>query len=122
MGRLVVEARGSAATGAGQGIAAAGNRDPMPIVISVTDAGGVPVGELGSANLTIRVEWVDQGERPQVRITSTAIGEHGNYLLEVRLGDDQGDHITWAAGRYILFLTVTSGADQGQTLCDVVVR
>ena len=123
MGRLVVEARGSAATGAGQDIAAAGNSDPMPIVVSVTDADGVPVGGLGSANLTIRAEWVDQGEPPRVRITGIGIGERGNYLLEVRLGvDDQGNPIAWAAGRYIFLLTVTSGVDRGQTLCDVVVR
>jgi hypothetical protein len=119
---LVVEARGSAATGAGQGIAAAGNRDPMPIVVSVTDADGVPVGGLGSANLIIQVEWVDQGERPQVGIATTGVGEHGNYRLAVVPGDDQGNHMTWAAGRYIFLLAVTSGADQGQTLCDVVVR
>jgi hypothetical protein len=61
MGRLVVEAQGSAAIGAGQGIAAAGNKDPMPIVVSATNADGVPVSGLGSANLTIQAEWVDLG-------------------------------------------------------------
>ena len=123
MGRLVVEALGSAATGAGQGVAAAGNRDPMPIVVPVTDADGAPVSGLGSSDLTIEVEWVDQGERPdKVRIGPIAIGDHGNYRLGVVGVDDQGNPIEWAAGRYIFLLTVTSGNDQGQTLCDVVVH
>jgi hypothetical protein len=61
MGRLVVEARGTAATGAGQGIAAAGNRDPMPIIVSVTDTEGAPVSGLDATNLTIEAEWVAQG-------------------------------------------------------------
>ena len=123
MGRLIVEALGSSATGPGQGIAAADSRDPMPIVVSVTDADGAPVSGLSETDLAIQAKWVDQGERPEVLIAGIAIGEHGDYLLQVRLGDDdQGHHLTWAAGRYIFLLTVNSGADQGQTLCDVVVR
>jgi hypothetical protein len=47
MGRLVVEARGTAAEGpVVQGVAAVGNSDPMLLVVSVTDADGVPVGGL----------------------------------------------------------------------------
>lgn len=123
MGRLVVEARGTAATGAGQGIAAAGNRDPMPIIVSVTDTDGAPVGGLDATNLTIQAEWVAQGGSGQVQIGPTAIGDHGNYRLGVVLGDDdQGNPMKWASGRYIFLLAVTSGVDQGQTLCDVLVQ
>jgi hypothetical protein len=115
MGRLVVEARGSAGAGAGQGIAAAGNRDPMPIVVSVTDADGAPVSGLGDTDITVKARWVDQGDRPEVRF-NMAIGDHGDYLLSaVPAGN-------WAAGRHIFLLTARSGADQGQTLCDVVVH
>jgi len=56
MGRLVVEARGTAAEGpVVQGVAAVGNSDPMPLVVSVTDADGVPVGGLAVADFRIRV-------------------------------------------------------------------
>jgi hypothetical protein len=34
----------------------------------------------------------------------------------------QGTQYTWTLGRYILFLTVTHGADQGQTVCAVFVH
>jgi hypothetical protein len=123
MGRLVVEARGTAATGAGQGFAAAGNRDPMPIIVSVTDADGAPVSGLDATDFTIEAEWVAQGGGGQVQIPVTAIGDHGNYRLGVVLGDDdQGNPTKWAPGRYIFRLAFTSGADQGQTLCDVLVQ
>jgi hypothetical protein len=115
MGRLVVEARGSAAAGAAEDIAAAGNRDPMPIVVSITDADGAPVSGLGAADITVKAQWVDQGDRPEVRF-NTAIGDHGDYLLSVVPAR------SWAAGRHIFLLTARSGADQGQTLCDVVVH
>jgi hypothetical protein len=44
MGRLVVEAQGTAVEGPiVQGVAAVGNSDPMSLIVSVTDADGVPV-------------------------------------------------------------------------------
>jgi hypothetical protein len=115
MGRLVMEARGSAATGAGQGMAAAGNSDEMPIVVSITNADGAPVSGLGAADITIKVRWADQGEPPEVRWSGT-IGPHGDYVLAVYPARN------WAAGRHIFLLTAKSGANQGQTLCDVVVH
>jgi hypothetical protein len=74
MGRLVVEARGTAATGAAQGIAAVGNSDPLYLVVSVTDADGVPVSGLAAADFTI----VAPGGS-QVEIASAGGGQHGDY-------------------------------------------
>jgi hypothetical protein len=76
MGRLVVEARGTAATGAAQGIAAVGNSDPLPLVVSVTDAAGVPVSGLAAADFTIDATIVAPGARrsrsPRLVEASTA--------------------------------------------------
>ena len=60
MGRLVVEAQGTAATGAAQGVAAAGNSDPLYLVVSVTDADGVPASGLAAAAFDI------EGDKPIV--------------------------------------------------------
>jgi len=49
MGRLVIEARGTAAEGpVVQGVATVGNSDPVLLVVSVTDADGVPVSGLAN--------------------------------------------------------------------------
>jgi hypothetical protein len=77
MGRLVVEARGTAATGAAQAIAAVGNSDPLPLVVSVTDAAGVPVSGLAAADFTIDATIVAPGGS-QVEIASAGGGQHGD--------------------------------------------
>lgn len=121
MGRLVVEARGTAATGAAQGIAAVGTSDPMPLVVSVTDADGVPVSNLVATDFTIDAKIVAPFGS-QVEIAMAGGGQHGDYLLEVVPVTFQGTQYTWALGRYIFFLAVTRGADQGQTVCAVFVN
>jgi hypothetical protein len=81
-GRLVVEARGTASTGAGQGIAAVGNSDPLYLVVSVTDADGVPVSGLAATDFTIDTPVVAPGGS-LVEIASAGGGQHGDYSLDV---------------------------------------
>ena len=81
MGRLVVEARGTAAEGPiVQGVAAVGNSDPMPLVVSVTDADGVPVGGLAVADFRIRATIVGAGGS-LIEIASAGGGRQGDYVL-----------------------------------------
>ena len=122
MGRLVVEARGTAAEGpVVQGVAAVGNSDPMDLVVSVTGADGVPVSGLAAADFFIDAKIVGAGGS-QVEIALTGGGQHGDYALQIVPVTYQGTQYTWAFGRYIFFLAVTHGADQGQTVCTVFVH
>jgi hypothetical protein len=119
--RLVVEARGTAAEGAAQGVARAGNRDPLYLVVSVTDADGAPVSGLTAADFVIDARIV-AAFGSQVEIASAGGGQRGDYLLDVVPVTFQGTQYTWTVGRYILFLAVTSGTDKGQTVCSVFVH
>jgi hypothetical protein len=122
MGRLVVEARGTAAEGPiVQGVAAVGNSDPMSLIVSVTDADGVPVSGLTTADFFIDAKRVGAGGS-QVEIATIGGGQRGDYALEIVPVTFQGTQYTWAYGRYIFFLAVTRGADQGQTVCAVFVH
>jgi hypothetical protein len=122
MGRLVVEARGTAAEGPiVHSVAAVGNSDPMPIIVSVTDADGVPVSGLAATDFTIDARIVGAGGS-QVEVASSVGGQHGDYLLRVVPVTYQGTQYTWAYGRYLFFLAVARGADQGQTVCAVFVH
>lgn len=122
MGRLVIEARGTAAEGpVVQGVAAVGNSDPVLLVVSVTDADGVPVSGLAATDFTIHATIVGAGGS-FVEIASAGGGQYGDYLLDVVPVTYQGTQYTWAYGRYIFVLAVARGADQGQTVCAVFVH
>jgi hypothetical protein len=122
MARLVVEAQGTAAEGpAVQGVAAVGNSDPMPLVVSVTDADGVPVSGLTAADFRIDAKIVG-AFGSQVEIATVGGGQQGDYALRIVPVTFQGTQYSWAYGRYIFFLAVTRGADQGQTVCAVFVH
>jgi hypothetical protein len=122
MGRLVVDARGTAAEGpVVQGVAAVGNSDPMLLVVSVTDADGVPVGGLAVADFRIRATIVGAGGS-LIEIASAGGGQQGDYVLDVVPVTYQGTQYTWAYGRYVFVLAVTRGVDQGQTVCAVFVH
>jgi hypothetical protein len=58
----------------------------------------------------------------QVEITSAGGGQHGDYTLRVVPVTYQGTQYTWAYGRYVFFLAVAHGVDQGQTVCAVFVH
>jgi hypothetical protein len=121
MARLIVEPRGTAAEGAAQGVASAGNSDPLYLVVSVTDTGGVPVSGLAAGDFTIDAKIVAAGGS-QVEIASAGGGQNGDYSLDVVPVTFQGTQYTWKVGRYIFFLAVTRGADRGQTVCAVFVH
>jgi hypothetical protein len=123
MARLIIEARGTGAEGppAQGGPAAAGNSGPLYVVVSVADTHGVPVTGLTAADFTINAIIVGAGGS-QVEIASVGDFQHGDYLLDVVPVSDQGTQYTWAFGRYIFFLAVAHGGDQGQNLCDVFVH
>lgn len=121
MGRLVVEARGTAAEGAASGVARVGNSDPLYLVVSVTDADGVPVSGLTATDFRITAKIV-AAYGSEVEIALVGGGQHGDYTLDVVPVTYQGTQYTWTLGRYIFFLTVTHGADQGQTVCAVFVH
>jgi hypothetical protein len=57
-GRLVVEARGTAAEGAASGVAGVGNSDPLYLVVSITDADGAPFSGLVATDFTITAKIV----------------------------------------------------------------
>jgi hypothetical protein len=58
MGRLVVEALGTAAEGAASGAARVDSSDPLYLVVSITDADGVPVSGLAATDFTITAKIV----------------------------------------------------------------
>jgi len=58
----------------------------------------------------------------QVEIAMTGGGQRGDYAVRIVPVTYQGTQYTWAVGRYLLFLAVTRGADQGQTVCSVFVH
>jgi hypothetical protein len=103
------------------GPAAAGNSGPLSVVVSVTDTNGVPVTGLAAADFTINAIIVGAGGS-LVELDSVGDFQHGDYLLEVVPISDQETQYTWAFGRYIFFLHVAHGGDQGQTLCDVFIH
>jgi hypothetical protein len=92
----------------------------MPLIVSVTDADGVPVDGLAAADFTVAAKIVGAGGS-FVEIASV-VGGQGNYTLRLVPVTYQGTQYTWAFGRYIFFLAVTRGVDQGQTVCAVYVH
>ncbi len=97
-------------------IAAPGNRQPNYIIVSITDANGVPVMGLGAANFKVDPMIVGPGGA-LVNITSVAAGRlAGFYLVNVVPIRTE----TWKAGVYIFAVAVERGADKGQTLATVL--
>lgn len=97
-------------------IAAPGNSQPNYIVVSVTDANGVPVTGLGIANFAATPIIVGPGGSLGSISTVTGGGMAGIYSLNVIPSAGQ----TWKAGVYIYAVAVTSGANHGQNLCSVL--
>jgi hypothetical protein len=82
MGRLVVEARGTAAEGAASGVAGVGNSDPLYLVVSITDADGAPFSGLVATDFTITAKIV-AAYGSKAEIASVGAGQDGDYLLDV---------------------------------------
>jgi hypothetical protein len=97
-------------------IAAPGNRLANYIVVSVTDANGVPVNGLGVADFKVEPVIVGPGGA-LVNITGVTPGAlPGFYIILVVPINTQ----TWKAGTYIFAVAVSHGGNQGQNLCSVL--
>jgi hypothetical protein len=113
---MIVEAVGTAGTGASSGVAKPGNQLPLFLVVSVTRSSGAPVTGLSAANVQVEPIIVAPGG---ALVTTSRIIEPkpGTYLIEV-VPIPAG---AWRLGRYLFWLALTSGANQGQTVCEVFV-
>jgi hypothetical protein len=97
-------------------VASPDNANNLYIIISVTDRQGAGVTGLAIENLTLGTEIVGPGGSIS-HIDSVTNGNlPGTYLLQVMPLSGE----TWKAGVYIFSLNVTSGTDNGQTLCSVL--
>lgn len=106
MARLVVEAE------AEDTIAKSGNKRPCYVVVSVTDAAGIPITGLKAANFSVQVQIVGPGGA-LVKMTSVSAGHApGVYITRVV----PIKKLAWKAGVYIFSATVTRGVDKGQAL------
>jgi hypothetical protein len=97
-------------------IAAPGNRQPNYIVVSITDANGLPVTGLGVNNFRVDPMIVGPGGA-LVNIVNVNAGRlNGFYHINVLPIRAE----TWKAGVYIFAVAVERGADHGQTLASVL--
>ncbi len=129
MARLIVEASGTAASGAALGdqsvdIAMPGNSRPLPVVVSITDADGMPVTGLAVANFDVQQKLVaPYGASVEIAAVNGIMGGgDGYYWVRLVPVSYQGTQYTWTAGRFVFAVAVTSGADRGQTLCTVLLE
>ena len=110
MGRLIVAAASE------DSIASPGNRLPNYIVLSVTDANGLPVVGLGAENFKVQPLIVGPGGALVNIVNSYAGIFPGFYHINVVPIKRE----TWKAGVYIFAVAVERGVDKGQTLATVV--
>lgn len=96
-------------------IAAPGNTSRNYIVTSVTDAVGVPVTGLTTANFAVTALIVGPGGA-LVNISSVTSAAAGFYIVQVVPISGQ----TWKSGVYIFGVAVTRGSDRGQSLASVL--
>jgi hypothetical protein len=78
---------------------------------------GAPATGLTTQDLQIQAIIVAAGGA-LVKISTMSEQKPGTYLLDVVRAAAAG---TWQLGRYLLWLAVTSGTDQGQTVFAVFV-
>ena len=116
MARWIVEAEGTAGTGASSGVAKPGNQLPLHLVVSVTRSTGTAVTGLTSADFQVEPIIVAPGGA-LVTIDRTIEAQAGVYLVEV-IPIPAG---TWQLGRYIFWIALHSGNNHGQTVCAVFV-
>jgi hypothetical protein len=117
MAALIVEAVGTGGSPTSQGVARPGNRDPLLVVASVTQSSGLPATGLTAQEMQIQAIIVAAGGS-LVTISTVSEQKPGTYLLDVVPASVSG---TWEVGRYLFWLAVKSGTDQGQTVFAVFV-
>ena len=97
-------------------IAAPGNRQSNYIVVAASNPNGTPLTGLVAADFQVDPCIVGAGGA-LVNITSvTPVRIPGTYIISVVPIGVQ----TWKAGVYIFAVAVKKGADQGLTLCSVL--
>ena len=97
-------------------IASPSNRNPNYIVVSVTDANGVPLSGLAASNFKVDPMVVGPGGA-LVNIASCNPGRlAGTYLLQVVPINAE----TWKAGGYLFAVAVAAAGNHGQALCSVL--
>jgi hypothetical protein len=116
MARLIVEAVGTAGTGASSGIAKPGNQLPLYLLVSVTRGTGLPVTGLSAPDVQVDPVIVAPGGA-MVTISRMIEPQPGTYLIEV-VPIPAG---MWQLGRYLFWLAIKSGSNRGQTVCAVFV-
>ncbi|HVZ39249.1 MAG TPA: hypothetical protein VHI13_08240 [Candidatus Kapabacteria bacterium] len=98
-------------------LAANGNRNVAAVLLSVTDTSGNGVAGIVAGNFTIGNPIVGAGGASVVIDSVAASGPTGAYL--VRLLPNGANN--WADGLYLITLDLASGADDGQTVCSLVI-
>jgi hypothetical protein len=96
-------------------VAAPENDAANYIVASVTDATGAPVIGLAATNFTVTTLIVGPGGT-LVNVSAISSPAPGFYIMGVIPISGQ----TWKSGIYIFGITVTCGADRGQSLSSVL--
>jgi hypothetical protein len=104
--------------------AADGNNQPLVLLVSVTDANGEPMLDLGASNfkLTATISEGDlSGSSDHVIQTATAASMAGFYNLKVVhksiVSRTSGSSSTkWEKGLYLFCLSVLKGTDKGQNV------
>ena len=97
-------------------IAAPNNRQPNYIVVAISRAGGVPLTGLVAADFKVDPCIVGAGGALVDIVSVFAVRIPGTYIIEVVPIRTE----TWKAGVYIFAVAVKKGADQGLTLCSVL--
>jgi hypothetical protein len=97
--------------------ASVGNRNPVHLGISVTDANGNGVAGLLAANFAIATPTVAPGGAAGVISSSSGTTITGGYSLQILPTGANN----WQDGTYIFVIDVTSGVDDGQTVVNVAV-
>jgi hypothetical protein len=96
-------------------IAHPGNREPNYIIVSVTNQNGWPITGLGATNFKVAALIVGPGGA-DIEVSRVGGGAQGFYYIDVI----PVQSYTWVSGTYIFGVSVTRGAQRGQTLTSVL--
>lgn len=94
-------------------MAAAGNRNPAQILLSVTDSTGAPVTGLGTSHITVDTLLVGAGGSNLV-VTTIGLATFGGYY---RINVVPTGTLNWASGEFDASVIVKSSiGDKAQTI------
>ena len=96
-------------------IAAPGNRQSNYLIVSVTNASGVPVTGLTAGNFTVQPIIVGPGGALTNITGVSGGGMPGFYLIDLVPINTE----TWKSGVYVFGVAVKKGTNQGQALATV---